>query len=227
MTPQQYFNYFQNLFLEKGDLETAEGQRQYMRHQFDYYGLKAPLWQALMKQLFKEHGIFYGEELKEFVRLCYADEHRELHYVAIEMFQKAMKKEPEDTIWFMEELLLTQSWWDTVDWLSKLIGIHFQRFPHLLQPVTEKWISSDNIWLQRTAIIGQRFYKKDTNTDLLFDYIKRTADSKEFFIQKGAGWALRDYSKVNGEAVMEFIENHPQLSNLTKREGLKWLMKNG
>lgn len=226
MTPTQYLHHVQELFSEQGNPEIAEKQMQYLRNQFDHYGLKAPVWQGIIKEVFKEKGIFYGEELQEFVRACYADSHRELHYVGTEMFQKAMKKEAEEAIWFLEELVLTHSWWDTVDWLSKLIGIHFKRFPHLLRPVTEKWISSDNIWLQRTAIICQRFYKKETNTDLLFDYIQRTADSTEFFIQKGAGWALRDYSKVNGDAVVEFIAENPQLSNLTKREGLKWLQKN-
>lgn len=227
MTPTEYLNKVRAIYLEHGDPERAEKQMQYLRNQFEFYGLTAKVWQSLIKEVFKKEGIFYGEELRAFVRACYADEHRELHYVGTEMYQKAMKKEPEDGIWFLEELIMTESWWDTVDWLSKLVGIHIKRFPHLLQPVTEKWISTDHIWLQRAAIICQRFYKKETNTDLLFDYIKRTADSKAFFIQKGAGWALRDYSKVNSEAVIDFIENNPQLPNLTKREGLKWLKSRG
>lgn len=227
MTPTDYLNKVQTIFSEHGDPERAEKQMQYMRNQFDYYGLIAPVWQGLIKEIFKTEGIFYGDELREFVRACYADGRRELYYAGIEMYQKAMKKEPEDGIWFLEELIKTDSWWDTVDWLSKLVGIHIQRFPHLLQPVTEKWISTEDIWLQRSAIICQRFYKKNTNTDLLFDYIKRTADSDEFFIQKGAGWALRDYSKIDGDAVIDFVNKNPQLSNLTKREALKWLKSRG
>lgn len=222
-----YFSKVEDLFLEKGNPEIAQGQMKYLRNLFEYYGLKAPVWTAIAKELFKTEGIYDGENLKAFVRTCYDTTYRELHYFAIQMLEKRLKKQPKDFIWFLEELLTTNSWWDTVDWLSKLAGIHFQRFPELLQPTTEKWIATDNIWLQRTAIICQRFYKQKTNTDLLFDYILRTADSKEFFIEKGAGWALRDYSKVNPEAVVQFINENPHLPNLTKREGLKWLKKNG
>ena len=61
---------------------------------------------------------------------------------------------------------------------------------------------------------------------MLFDYILRAKDSEEFFIQKGAGWALRDHSKSNPDEVVDFIKNN-KLKPLTKREGLKWLKKNG
>jgi 3-methyladenine DNA glycosylase AlkD len=46
--------------------------------------------------------------------------------------------------------------------------------------------------------------------------------SKEFFINKAIGWALREYSKTNAEWVINFTEN-TQLANLSKREALKWL----
>ena len=225
--PSVYLSKVQQAFLKRGNPEVAEGQMKYMRHLFEFYGLKAAAWTSIAKDFFKQEGVYDGEALQTFVRSCYATEYRELHYFGIQMLEKRLKRQAEDFIWFLEELIQTNSWWDTVDWLSKLTGIHFQGFPHLLQPTTEKWISSNHIWLQRTAIICQRFYKQQTRSDLLFDYILRTAQSNEFFIEKGAGWALRDYSKVNPEAVIQFINDNPQLPSLTKREGLKWLKKKG
>lgn len=38
-------------------------------------------------------------------------------------------------------------------------------------------------------------YKDTTDVDLLFKYIKQLANENEFFIRKGIGWALREYSK--------------------------------
>ena len=35
------------------------------------------------------------------------------------------------------------------------------------------------------------------------------------------GWSLRQYSKVNSEAVKEFVDTFP-LSNLSKKEALKY-----
>ena len=46
--------------------------------------------------------------------------------------------------------------------------------------------------------------------------------SKEFFINKAIGWILREYSKTDSQAVINFVENN-ELANLSKREALKWL----
>jgi 3-methyladenine DNA glycosylase AlkD len=56
----------------------------------------------------------------------------------------------------------------------------------------------------------------------LFDYVKRLSGSKEFFIQKAAGWALRQYARTAPEAVRDFVQNTP-LAPLTKREAMKHL----
>ena len=195
-----------------------------MRCQFEFFGLKMPAWTALAKELFTKLGLPQGEDLKEVVRSCMADDHREMHYFALELTQRSLKKQEAGFIDLVSELITSRSWWDTVDWLAKLAGIHFKRFPELLRPVTRQWMDSGNIWLQRSAILCQRFYKKDTDVSLLFGYILELADSKEFFIPQGAGGALREYSKVNPSAVAEFIDTN-ELPPLTRREGMTWIHK--
>ena len=223
ISPIEYLQNLKSTFQEHGNPVTAEGQMNYMRNQFEFYGLKAKEWMGLSKQAFKDIGMFDGDNLKSFLQLCYEDEYREIQYAGTEMLQRKMKSEKEDLIFLLEELVTTKSWWDTVDWLAKLIGIHFQKFPNLRHPYCKKWIETDNIWLQRTAIICHRFDKTNTDVDLLFEMIIRRADSTEFFIRKAAGWALRDLSKTFPEKVVAFIDEHPELSNLTKREGLRLL----
>ena len=227
MTPQlsieAYFEKIQSILREHGNPETAQGQIAYMKHQFDYFGLKAPVWLGISKHFFNGNGVFQGENLKEFVRMCFDEPQREMNYIGLEMAQKAMKNEPEDFIHFLEELILTKSWWDSVDWLAKLAAMHFDRFPHQIKPITEGWMASENMWLQRIAITFQRYFKKKTNADMLFDYILRLSHSTEFFIQKGSGWALREYGKVNPQAVLDFVENN-KLPNLTRREAIRLII---
>lgn len=196
----------------------------YMKHNFEFFGLKAPQWMALTKALHAELGVPEGEDLKQLVRLCYEDDHREMHYFGLETAQKTLKKQPAEFIDFLEELICTRSWWDTVDWLAKLVGIHFRQYPQLIRPVTERWMDSGNMWLQRVSMIFQLSYKEKTDADLMFAYIRRLSGSKEFFIQKGAGWALRQYSRTNPEAVQAFIES-TSLAPLTRREGLRLIKK--
>lgn len=125
----------------------------------------------------------------------------------------------------IEILIQQKSWWDTVDFLApKIGGKLLLRFPEAILPHTQAWIESDNMWLQRSAILFQLDYKNKTDAELLFRYIRRRADSKEFFVQKAAGWALREYGKTNPGAVQQFIDA-TALPKLTVREGLRRILK--
>ncbi len=224
MPPSAYFKQVLDTFRDNGNPDVAQMQMWYMRHQFDYFGLKMPQWMALTREIHKTYGLPESEDLKTLARLCFEDDHREMQYFALETVQKNLKEQPPQFIDFLEELILTKSWWDTVDWIAKLVGIHFRRFPELTRSVTEKWMTSGNTWLQRVSMIFQLAYKEKTDAALMFGYIRRLSDSKEFFIRKGAGWALRQYSKTAPEAVKQFVETS-KLAPLTKREALKWLKK--
>ena len=63
---------------------------------------------------------------------------------------------------------------------------------------------------------------------MLFGVIEPSIARNEFFLRKGIGCALREYSKVEPETVVDYItRNAARLSPLSKREGLKVLMKKG
>ena len=213
-------------FASAGDPTVAEGQMRYMRNQFAYYGLKAPVWVGLLRQIFKEHGLLDGAELIAFARMCFDMEYHEMFYAGLQMVEKQLKSQPSNFIDFLEEAIIAGNWWDTVDWIAKLVGQHFIRYPELQRPVSEQWIRSDNIWLQRVAIIHQLLLKDRTNVELMLEMILYRKDSKEFFIQKGSGWALRQHSKIDPDFVRAFCEAHPNLSALTRREGMR-LIKAG
>lgn len=223
VSPREFLELLKSSFEKIENTEYAEAQRKYMRGQYEYYGIKAKPRQDIIKNLMRQEGVFHGEELTEFCEICYGEPTRDLHYSALQMTEKVIKKQKEDFIKTLEFMIIENSWWDTVDWLAKIVGMHFKRFPHLIKPYTEGWIESENMWLQRVAIIFQLFYKQDTNTEMLFDYIRRHSDSKEFFIQKAMGWALRQHSRTDAKLVRTFIESE-ELPKLTVKEGLR-LMK--
>jgi len=222
ITPEEYIALVGEKFLEEGDPIRAEQQRAYMRNQFDYYGLPAPQWLGLLKTTFQEHGTFTGNKLKSFVELCYQQDYREMHYTGQEMMQTRIREWPSSWIKVLEKCITTESWWDTVDWLAKLTGIHFRSHPELQHQYSYKWIESNNMWLQRVAIIHQLFYREKTDEKLLFEMIRRRSDSKEFFIQKACGWALRQHAKTFPKRVEWFLERN-ELPKLAIREARKQL----
>ena len=78
------------------------------------------------------------------------------------------------------------------------------------------------MWLNRSSIIFQLSYKEKTNFDLLKAECEKHKHSKEFFIQKAIGWALRDYSKYNPNSVKQYIES-TSLKPLSQKEALRLL----
>lgn len=213
------------LFHEHRNEEDAPIMERYMRHQFPFFGIKKPIRRDIGNQLFKEFGVPKVEEVPDYVRWCWTQPEREFQHFGNDILEKTSKHFPAEYIDLMEELVITKSWWDTVDTLAiRVIGGHFKRYPELIDPTAEKFVNHPNFWLNRVSIIFQLKYKQQTDVELLFGNILKLAHSKEFFIQKAIGWALREHSKLEGELVRTFIETEP-LAPLSKREGLKWLKK--
>lgn len=210
------------LYEEHRNEENAGPMKKYMKDHFPFLGIKSPLRKELEKQFFKETGILKEPFDKEFVTGLWEKNEREYHYTAITYMGKFIKKLPKDVIHFLEMLITTKSWWDSVDSIAPLVGELARKYPEIIEETINGWSVDDNFWLRRSAILFQLKYKQHTNEALLFEYIVKNADSKEFFIQKAIGWALREYSKTNPVSVKEFIEGN-KLAPLSIREGSKYV----
>lgn len=223
----EYYKIISTHLSENGNPKDAAAMAKYMRHKFAFYGIKAPVRRTIQKAIIQEYGMPSLDQLVDLVDLLWADQHREMQHFALDLLDKQIKKVDLDFIDTLERLITTKSWWDTVDMLAvRQVGHLGKRFPEIIPTYPDKWMASGNMWLQRTAIIFQLKYKDQVNTDLALQYIVQLKDSKAFFIQKAAGWFLREISKTDWELVVDFIENN-DLAPLTKREGLKWLKKQG
>jgi 3-methyladenine DNA glycosylase AlkD len=210
------------LFLRgHADPEKAVPMAAYMKNHFPFLGIRSPELNALGAQFLKAHKLPAGAELAGVVRELWLLPEREFHYTALGLLDKQRRKTEPDHIELLEELIVTDSWWDTVDMIaSRLVGAHFVRYPEQIPAYTERWIAADDMWLRRTALLYQLGYKQLTDADRLFDYIRRCAEDREFFIRKAIGWALREYSKTDADAVRRFIAA-TALQPLSVREGLK------
>ncbi len=214
-------------FKNNANPTNAEPMAKYMKNLFPYLGIKTPERREITKKFFKEKGLPEISDLEEIIRDLWELPEREFQYFAIGLMVKLKEKVDKDIIKLYEYLTATKSWWDSVDGIATwLVGSLFRRFPEMIKPYTEKWMKSNNMWLQRTAILFQLGYKDKTDVKLLFKNIKKCMDSKEFFIRKAIGWALREYSKTDAKAVINFVENN-ELAPLSKREALKWLKNKG
>lgn len=196
----------------------------YMKGNFEFFGIYAELRRSLVNGWYATNKTEIQTDLKAIVWSLWSLDQREYQYAAMDIMAKNIKQFGQEDIAFVKQLIVHVSWWDSVDWISSwLLGRCLSYDKKLQYDICENWIIDPNMWIRRSVIIHQLKYKDRTDQELLFALITATIGSKEFFINKASGWALRQYSKYNAAAVSEFIDNHPQLSNLTKREGSKYL----
>ena len=217
------YEFLAELFQAKANPSQAQKMSAYMREQFAFYGIPAPLRKELLKKARSLVGLLSKEELFDFVANCWKADQREMQYAAMAEIDRRRKWLSIEDIPFFIDLVTTKSWWDTVDWIAPTaIGLTLIDQPELLSQYASEWIESDNIWLQRTAIISQLKFKEQVISELLFDLIDRRSTSKEFFIQKAGGWALRQHSKLFPEQVESFLKGR-EFSRVTMREATKFL----
>jgi len=208
-----------NKFKLNADSVQAFGMSKYMKFKFVYYGIKKPLRAKLQKEILEELGKPDFETIKSFSLLAWEEPERELQYFAMDLLNANKKKLQKEDLQLIKFLIEHKSWWDTVDSIAAhLAGTYFKFYPNINE--LNKWIASDNFWFQRSAILHQLNFKKETNVELLFDFCRLRKDEKEFFIRKAIGWALRQYARVDSERIINFVDNN-ELSTLSHNEALK------
>jgi len=205
--------------------QNAVAMSAYMKNHFSFFGIKATERRALFKLFVAEYRQISKVEMLLFVRQCWLMPEREMQLCAMEILVKHRKQWDNDYFVLFEEMITTKSWWDTVDFIAaNLVGDFLSRNSAMIEPAVTRWMKSENMWLQRTAILFQLKYKSKTDVHLLFSLCNQLCSSKEFFIRKAIGWALREYSKTDANAVEQFVAAS-NLHSFSKREALKWLYR--
>lgn len=218
---QSYINELENLFRKNSNSENAFFMKKYMKDKFEFLGIKSPLRRELSRSFLQKSNLPPFSSIIDITTQLWNKPEREFQYFAQELLSKYLQQFDQYFTKYLEHLITNKSWWDTVDYIaSNLVGPHFQNHEELLKPMSKMWCDSDNMWLQRTSLLFQLKYKDQTDTTILFNYIQKHVNSKEFFIRKAIGWALREYAKTDPKSVIKFVDANA-LSGLSRREALK------
>ncbi len=201
------------------DADNAFKMRKYMRDKYPFLGVNKPERQEVFKHLYKQYGS--SQDWFEVSKELFAMPEREFHYVAMEYVKMSKKSWDSRLPALCEQWIGEESWWDVVDFLApQILGPYFLQFPAERDVWIQRWMNSGNFWLQRFCLVFSLSYKDKTDVVLLAKNIQALSSSKEFFIQKAIGWALRQYARTDPDWVREFVANNA-LAPLSKREALK------
>jgi 3-methyladenine DNA glycosylase AlkD len=209
-----------------GTLERAAGARAYMKSAMPFHGVDVTTLRAVCKAAFAAHPVAGAAAWrKDVLAIWRGAKFREERYAAIGLTgdRRARAFQTMASLPMYEEMIVTGAWWDYVDTLaSKRLGEILRSEPAPMRKAMRTWSRGENMWKRRSAILCQISFKKDTDLDLLFDLIEPSIGSKEFFLRKAIGWALRSYAWTDEKPIVAYVEkNRARLSGLSIREALK------
>ena len=212
---------------EAADPVRAPQQQAYMKSEMPFLGVTVPECRRIASSVFRVHPLPDAPAWEAAILDLWRNAaHREERYAAIELllFKRHSSWIEPARVPMVEELVVTGAWWDYVDAIAgRGMGTMLAAHPRPVKSLLRKWATADNIWKRRTAILAQLRARGATDRKLLADVIGPSIGDPEFFLRKGIGWALREFSKTDPDWVVEFVGAHAGLSRLSRREALKHL----
>lgn len=211
-----------------GDPARAVQERRYLKSEMPMYGVGVPQTRALAVAAAKAHPDLWQEAAtwEAVLRLVWDQaEHREERFAVLAVIRSRLSAAHAgrlESLGLYEHLLRTGQWWDLVDETSHAVGLVLLEHPEAGLAL-RAWACDPDLWVRRSAIICQLQHKDRTDLDLLTEVIEANQQDGEFFIRKAIGWALRDYARTAPHWVRAFVDSHPGLSPLSRREALKHL----
>lgn len=211
---------------EAADPSQAEPMRAYMKSAMPFLGVKTPALRQVCRAVFAAYPLDGFAQWEATVRALWREaRYREERYAAIELagYRRYRDYQTLDALPLFDEMIVSGAWWDLVDTLAThQIGGLLRRYPEAMRATALAWSRDANLWRRRAAILCQISFKAATDEGLLLACIEPNLADHDFFIRKGIGWALREYSKTNPDAVRRFVSAHEAvMSPLSQREALK------
>jgi 3-methyladenine DNA glycosylase AlkD len=202
------------------DAAKAVPMAAYMKDRFAFLGLPTPVRLALQRTALAGLPRPGPADALAAADLLWARPEREYQYVACDQLDRAARQLERDDLAALGRLVTTKSWWDSVDSLRRPIGVLVLGHVDLLDEL-RRWNADEDIWLIRSSIILQLGWNEHTDEAFLFEMCANRATHPGFFVRKAIGWALRQHARLAPEAVVRFVDEHPELSGLSKREALR------
>jgi 3-methyladenine DNA glycosylase AlkD len=206
--------------------DRAPGMQAYMKSVMPYLGVSAAPLHAACKVVFAD--LSYADSAawqRDVLDIWRGAEFREERYAAIELtgIRAARPFQTLDAIGLYEEMIVTGAWWDYVDAIAaQRLWTILQHDPAAMKRRMLAWSWDANIWKRRSAILIQLKAKEQTDLDFLYACIEPSLASKEFFLRKAIGWAMRQYAWTDPVEVRRYVvANEARLSGLSRREALK------
>jgi 3-methyladenine DNA glycosylase AlkD len=209
-----------------GDPDRAAGAQRYMKSAMPFRGIPAPEQRRIFRDVFAHVDFESAASWRAAaLGLWRGARYREERYGAMALTGVRRFERFQDmrALPMYEEMITSGAWWDYVDHLAAhrlglLLRLHRREMGRRLRT----WSRGDDMWKRRSAILCQLTFRADTDLALLYDCIEPSLPSREFFLRKAIGWALRAHAWTDPAEVTRYVARMgDRLSPLSRREALK------
>ncbi len=185
---------------------------------------KTPLLNSIGKELGKL--IVHDDWKYERLLQLWNSGRREEQLIVISALGYISKKNYEDTKNFVLEIVDSIGDWEICDQMAirTVVNLVVANSDEMFS-ILHNWVTSQHVWTRRLAIATVPPYIRTAKEDSkrCLDLIEKVMQDSEKDVKKAAGWALREVSKKDPEAVFEFLRNWAQNDNRHTR----WIIKDG
>ena len=102
--------------------------------------------------------------------------------------------------------------WGYCDALAKINTKVLETYPTEVYRQLATWNKDKNLWKRRQSVVSLLYFSRTKKDYLPFSKIAALVEpllsDKEYYVQKGVGWALREMHTVYPKETMPFIQKH-------------------
>ncbi len=183
------------------DKERAEHSRKYLKSEYSFYGLTVPDMRKIMKEYQKME--FYSA-LNLIEELWGSGNHEEMN-CALYLLGSYVKKYPTEVWKFLSDKISLATSWDLVDELSThILGVVLAERIELMSEI-KKMSEAKSPWIRRISIVSTYPLIKKNKIELTLRLAEKLVYDEDMYVQKGAGWMLREVGKKNRLSLREFL----------------------
>lgn len=210
------------------DPERGAQMRAYMKTERPVWGLRMAEVDAIVKQILTEVPAEV-EATIDVANAAWSHENWLMRMAASKALLRRLrllKRDPDAAVVCLTAMLEDAEGWADTDLLAiSVLGPVLEPHPVRLETLLDDWVSHPHLWVRRASLITpiKAFAKGRGDVEAFGRRAERLLPEAEWFLRKATGWTLREIAKHRPEWTRAWVEAHPDLSGLARREAMKHL----
>ena len=184
--------------------------KSYIGTEYEVIGLTVPMQRSILKIGYTFSTLSLKDQLLVWDAIWKNADVYEVLSQCIYFIERNWSKLDVNDVW-----KIVKSWvkkidnWAHSDGLSAIYARLMEKMPEEIYRQYGLWNKSENPWERRQSLVGMLLYSKKRKTLLpaskLLDMVEPLIADKDYFVQKGLGWALREIGNIYPEETMAFL----------------------